>query len=33
MLAEAAPEILAFTACSVAHWKQVWSNNPRERLL
>ena len=24
--------ILAFTACPVAHWKQVWSNNPQERL-
>ena len=22
----------AFTACPVAHWKQVWSNNPQERL-
>ena len=32
MLAEAAPEVLAFTACPVAHWKQVWSNNPQERL-
>ena len=32
MLDEAAPEVLAFTACPVAHWKQVWSNNPRERL-
>ena len=32
MLAEA-PEVLAFTACPVAHWKQVWSNNPQERLL
>ena len=31
MLAEA-PEVLAFTACPVAHWKQVWSNNPQERL-
>ena len=31
MLAEAAPEVLAFTACPVAHWKQVWSNNPPER--
>ena len=26
-----APEVLAFTACPVAHWK-VWSNNPQERL-
>ena len=33
MLDEAAPEVLAFTACPVAHWKQVWSNNPLERLL
>ena len=32
MLAEAAPEVLAFTARPVAHWKQVWSNNPQERL-
>ena len=32
MLAEAAAEVLAFTACPVAHWKQVWSNNPQERL-
>ena len=32
MLAEAAADVLAFTACPVAHWKQVWSNNPRERL-
>ena len=32
MLAEAEAEILAFTSCPVAHWKQVWSNNPQERL-
>ena len=32
MLADAAPEVLAFTACPVAQWKQVWSNNPQERL-
>jgi transposase-like protein len=32
LLAEAAPEILAFTAFPVAHWRQVWSNNPLERL-
>ncbi len=32
MLADAAAEILAFTAFPVAHWKQVWSNNPLERL-
>ena len=32
MLSEAAQEILAFTAFPVAHWRQVWSNNPQERL-
>ena len=32
MLADAAEEILAFTAFPVAHWRQVWSNNPLERL-
>ena len=32
MLDQAAPEVLAFTACPVAHWEQVWSNNPLERL-
>ena len=32
MLDEAAAEVLAFVACPVAHWKQVWSNNPEERL-
>ena len=25
-------DILAFTALPVAHWRQVWSNNPQERL-
>jgi transposase-like protein len=32
MLAEAAPDILAFTTFPFAHWKQTWSNNPQERL-
>ena len=32
VLAEAGADILAFTALPVAHWKQVWSNNPQERL-
>jgi len=32
LLAEAAPDILAFTAFPLAHWRQVWSNNPQERL-
>ena len=31
-LEEAGADILAFTAFPVAHWKQVWSNNPQERL-
>ena len=31
-LEEAVEDILAFTAFPVAHWKQVWSNNPQERL-
>ena len=32
MLEEAAPEITAFAAFPVAHWAQIWSNNPQERL-
>ncbi len=32
MLAEGGPDILAFTSFPGAHWKQVWSNNPQERL-
>ena len=32
VLAEAGADTLAFTAFPVAHWKQVWSNNPQERL-
>jgi putative transposase len=32
MLREAAPELLAFTAFPVAHWKKIWSTNPLERL-
>ena len=31
-LAEAGPDILAFTSFPGSHWKQVWSNNPQERL-
>ena len=31
-LEEAGADILASTAFPVAHWKQVWSNNPQERL-
>jgi transposase-like protein len=32
MLADAGPDILAFTAFPQTHWKQIWSNNPQERL-
>jgi transposase-like protein len=32
MLETAGPDILAFTAFPSAHWRQIWSNNPQERL-
>jgi len=32
MLANAAEEILAFTSFPKEHWRQIWSNNPQERL-
>lgn len=32
MLEDAKDEILAFAAFPKAHWKQIWSNNPQERL-
>src|SRR5437867_2831992 len=32
MLSDAGPDILAFTAFPFANWKQIWSNNPQERL-
>ena len=32
LLADAGPNILAFTVFPMAHWQQVWSNNPQERL-
>jgi len=32
MLAEAAEELLAFTAFPKEQWRQIWSNNPQERL-
>jgi transposase-like protein len=32
MLADAGPDILAFTGFPQPHWRQIWSNNPQERL-
>ena len=32
MLADALPDILAFTAFQVSHWQKLWSNNPLEQL-
>jgi transposase-like protein len=32
LLAEAADDLLAFTAFPKAVWRQIWSNNPQERL-
>jgi putative transposase len=32
MLADAAGDILPFTAFPKAHWRQIRSNNPQERL-
>ena len=32
MLEDAAPDVTAFAACPVEHWRQIWSNNPQERL-
>ena len=32
LLADAAPDILAFTAFPVAHWQKLCSNNPQKRL-
>lgn len=32
MLEEARDELLAFTAFPAAHWQQIWSTNPLERL-
>jgi putative transposase len=32
LLLDAAADILAFTAFPALHWRQIWSNNPQERL-
>jgi transposase-like protein len=32
VLADAAADILAYTAFPKACWRSVWSNNPQERL-
>jgi putative transposase len=32
LLADAAADLGAFTAFPKEHWRQIWSNNPQERL-
>jgi transposase-like protein len=32
LLARAREELLAFTSFPKEHWRQIWSNNPQERL-
>jgi putative transposase len=32
MLAEAGPDIVAFTSFPQPNWRQIWSNDPQERL-
>ena len=31
-LSDAGPDVLAFSSFPKAHWRQIWSNNPQERL-
>jgi putative transposase len=32
MLEDAGPDVTAFAGFPTEHWRQVWSNNPQERL-
>lgn len=32
LLETAGPDITAFASCPEEHWRQIWSNNPQERL-
>jgi putative transposase len=32
LLAQAGPDITAFSSLPTEHWRQIWSNNPQERL-
>lgn len=32
MLSDAEPDVTAFAAFPTEHWRQIWSNNPQERL-
>src|SRR5207244_9120342 len=32
LLADAGPDVLAFADFPKEHWRQIWSNNPQERL-
>ena len=32
LLAQAGPDITAFACLPTEHWRQIWSNNPQERL-
>ena len=32
LLGQAGPDIIAFASFPTEHWRQIWSNNPQERL-